>query len=123
MAAIVHRVNLSHRFGDILTRAFALSAINFTVSRRQASISSVVPRPSTKNRIEGNQELQMETLIVGLEMPRRLLRRIGPYVLLEMLLPGGTLLALLLYLYQRWDASITGLLPHGSGVSAIGEPY
>lgn len=32
------------------------------------------------------------------------LQRTGPYVLLELLLPGGTLFALLLYLYQRRQA-------------------
>jgi len=48
----------------------------------------------------------MEMLIIGLEMLRRLLSRIGPYVLVEIVLPGGTLLALLLYLYQRWNSSI-----------------
>ena len=42
----------------------------------------------------------MEIFIVGLEMLRRLLPRIGPYVLVEIVLPGGTLLALLLYLYR-----------------------
>jgi hypothetical protein len=31
----------------------------------------------------------------------RLLQRVGPYLLLEILLPGGTLFALLLFLYQR----------------------
>lgn len=30
-----------------------------------------------------------------------LVRRIGPYLLVEALLPGGTLLAVLLYLYRR----------------------
>lgn len=48
----------------------------------------------------------MEMLIVGLEVLRRLLPRIGPYVLVEIVLPGGTLFALLLYLYQRWHSSI-----------------
>jgi hypothetical protein len=48
----------------------------------------------------------METLIIGLEMLRRLLPRIGPYLLVEIVLPGGTLLALLLFLYQRWSSSI-----------------
>ena len=48
----------------------------------------------------------MEMLIVGLEMLRRLLPRVGPYLLVEIVLPGGTLFALLLYLYQRWNASI-----------------
>jgi hypothetical protein len=48
----------------------------------------------------------METLIIVLEMLRRLLPRIGPYLLVEIVLPGGTLLALLLFLYQRWSSSI-----------------
>ena len=30
-----------------------------------------------------------------------LARKLGPYVMLEILLPGGTLLALLLFLYRR----------------------
>ena len=29
------------------------------------------------------------------------LRRLGPYALLELLMPGGTILALLLYLYRH----------------------
>lgn len=32
---------------------------------------------------------------------RAWMRTLGPYVLLEMLLPGGTLCALLLFLYRR----------------------
>ena len=32
---------------------------------------------------------------------RRLGQQLGPYLVLEILLPGGTLLALLLFLYQR----------------------
>lgn len=53
----------------------------------------------------------MEILIVGLEMLRRLLPRIGPYVLVEIVLPGGTLIALLLYLYRRGNPSIRPDLP------------
>ena len=35
-----------------------------------------------------------------------MLRRLGPYALLELLMPGGTILALLWYLYRRrMDAS------------------
>lgn len=33
-----------------------------------------------------------------------LLRKAGPYLLLELLLPGGTLFALLLFAYRRLDA-------------------
>ena len=29
------------------------------------------------------------------------LRKLGPYALLELVMPGGTILALLLYLYRR----------------------
>jgi hypothetical protein len=36
-----------------------------------------------------------------LDMLGRLLQKSGPYLLLELLLPGGTLFALLLFLYRR----------------------
>ena len=37
----------------------------------------------------------------SLESLRRFGIKLGPYLMLEILLPGGTLLALLLFLYQR----------------------
>jgi hypothetical protein len=43
----------------------------------------------------------MEIVMVCLEILRRLVQRLGPYVLVEIVLPGGTLIALLLYLYRR----------------------
>ena len=33
---------------------------------------------------------------------RRTVERLGPYLLIEILLPGGSLLALLLFLYRRY---------------------
>jgi hypothetical protein len=39
--------------------------------------------------------------MVGLEILRRWLSTVGPYLVVEVLLPGGTLLALLLFLYRR----------------------
>jgi hypothetical protein len=48
----------------------------------------------------------MEILVIGLEVLRRSLARMGPYVLVELVLPGGTLIALLLYLYRRRTASV-----------------
>ncbi len=45
-----------------------------------------------------------------------LVQRAGPYVLIELLLPGGTLLALLLYLCRRGGAG-AGLAAHSSGRS------
>lgn len=46
----------------------------------------------------------MEIVIYLLEPLRRFGAKVGPYVLLELLLPGGTLFALLLFLYQRLKA-------------------
>ena len=43
----------------------------------------------------------MHRVVSALEMLRRYGQTLGPYLMLEILLPGGTLLALLLFLYQR----------------------
>jgi hypothetical protein len=47
----------------------------------------------------------METVMLGLEVARRLASKWGPYAAVELLLPGGTLLALLLYWYRRRSGS------------------
>jgi hypothetical protein len=36
----------------------------------------------------------------------RLFQKLGPYLLIELLLPGGTLVALILFLYQRRDTPV-----------------
>ena len=43
----------------------------------------------------------MQIVISSLGMLRRIGQNWGPYLMLEILLPGGTLLALLLFLYRR----------------------
>ena len=43
----------------------------------------------------------MQIVLIGLEILRRAGRKLGPYLLLEILMPGGTVLALLLFLYRR----------------------
>jgi hypothetical protein len=43
----------------------------------------------------------MQTVVSRLGMLLRLGQNLGPYLILEILLPGGTLLALLLFLYRR----------------------
>ena len=43
----------------------------------------------------------MQIVMSWLDMLRRFGQKAGPYFMLEMLLPGGTLLALLLFLWQR----------------------
>lgn len=42
----------------------------------------------------------------------RALQRAGPYVLIEVVLPGGTLIALLLFLYRRGPAQVSADLKH-----------
>ena len=44
----------------------------------------------------------MQTIISTWEWVSRSAKGLGPYLMLEILLPGGTLLALLLFLYQRY---------------------
>jgi len=43
----------------------------------------------------------MHIVLIGLEILRRAGLKLGPYLLLEILMPGGTLLALVLFLYRR----------------------
>jgi hypothetical protein len=50
----------------------------------------------------------MRIVISWLGILRRLGQKAGPYLLLEMLLPGGTLLALLLFLYRRRKSGVGG---------------
>ena len=52
--------------------------------------------PSTSRR-----EPEMQRVTRGLEMLRRLGQRLGPYLVLEILLPGGTLFALALFLFRN----------------------
>jgi len=44
--------------------------------------------------------IALEIVIGSWEVLRRLTQRVGPYLLLEAVMPGGTLFALLLYLYR-----------------------
>ena len=43
----------------------------------------------------------MQFVVRSVGVTWELARRLGPYLMLEILLPGGTLLALLLFLYRR----------------------
>jgi len=54
--------------------------------------------------VEPVQSVQAD-LMRKLQALAWLLRKAGPYVALEVLLPGGTLFALLLFLYRRRDAA------------------
>jgi len=47
----------------------------------------------------------MKIVMSGLGTIGRLGKKVGPYLLLEILMPGGTLLALLLALYRQREAA------------------
>ena len=47
----------------------------------------------------------MEIVLGSWEALRRLVQRLGPYLLIEAVMPGGTLLALLLYMHRSRRAS------------------
>ena len=53
----------------------------------------------------------MQRVMDHLETLRRFGQKLGPYLMLEILLPGGTLLALLLFLYQRRRFNVATLRP------------
>jgi hypothetical protein len=50
----------------------------------------------------------MQIVMSWLGILRKVGQKAGPYLVLEMLLPGGTLLALLLFLYRRRKPDIAG---------------
>ena len=52
----------------------------------------------------------MPIVMSRLGMLRRLGQEWGPYLMLEILLPGGTVLALLLFLYRRSGLDIRGIV-------------
>jgi hypothetical protein len=51
----------------------------------------------------------MQTIINSLLFLRRWAQALGPYLLLELLLPGGTLLALTLFLYRNGKLRVGGM--------------
>jgi hypothetical protein len=52
------------------------------------------------------KETEIEAMAAQRELGR-VLRRAGPYVLIEIVLPGGTLVALLLMLYRRGPTKVS----------------
>jgi len=51
----------------------------------------------------------MEIVIAVIDIVRRLARGMGPYLLVEILLPGGSLLALALFLYRRRESFLNAV--------------
>jgi len=61
-----------------------------------SSLSPLIP----VSGLGSTKEPQMEIVANSWEVLRGLAQRFGPYLLVEAVMPGGTLLALLLYLYR-----------------------
>src|SRR5690242_11317385 len=76
-----------------------LSAID---QHRHRTVASMPSRrmPGTTTTQSGSTRMRT-TLMSRLETVGGLLRKAGPYVALELLMPGGTLLAIVLFVYQR----------------------
>jgi hypothetical protein len=69
--------------------------------RYPVSISSALVRLSAVRDDYPIEEPQMQFVLRSVGVTWELARRLGPYLMLEILVPGGTLLALLLFLYRR----------------------
>ena len=66
----------------------------------------------------------MEKIKAAFTFLRRVARGFGPYVLLELLLPGGTLIALLLFLYRNGGLHPENVLPiTWACAAAFSVPY
>jgi hypothetical protein len=66
----------------------------------------------------------MRNLVTVLALVRALAKKLGPYLILEIVLPGGTLLALLLFAWQRgrlnsFDGLRAAVMSIGSGVDRL----
>src|ERR1700730_17181452 len=62
---------------------------------------SALVRLSAVRDADPIEEPHMQFVVRSVGVTWELARRLGPYLMLEILLPGGTLLALLLFLYRR----------------------
>lgn len=66
----------------------------------------------------------MQILLAAVDVLRRLAKDFGPYVMLEVLLPGGTLFALLLFVYRRGGLRQDIVLPVTRACAAfLSAPY
>ena len=68
--------------------------------------------------IERRDEFPTATsFAVGFNAVRRWAQRLGPYLLIEAVMPGGTLVALLLYLWRARKLDLRGRSTVGNSVT------
>src|SRR4030088_1954825 len=89
---------------SVYTRANGSDRAPSPVAGRSAlllSNLSALVRLSAVREDDPIEEPHMQFVVRSVGVTWELARRLGPYLMLEILLPGGTLLALLLFLYRR----------------------
>jgi hypothetical protein len=70
------------------------------IGKRRPLTLRLIPTRQAMGLAEPRKRPVEETM-KRIDMLGRLLQKAGPYLLLELLLPGGTMFALLLFLYRR----------------------
>jgi hypothetical protein len=67
-----------------------------------AKFASVLSGDPVLSRASGRSTQQwLAPIVGGLRRAAQVVRQFGPYAAIELLLPGGSLLAILLWLYRR----------------------
>ena len=61
------------------------------------------------------------TVLTSFKALALLLQKAGPYLLLEIVLPGGTIFALLLFLYRRYEQADGNASWHARLIARVGE--
>ena len=82
-------------FGDTLTTCATLKLSDMAASPCLMTVPSETAERRARLRVKG------ETLMIRIEILRELAQELGPYLLMGILLPGGFLLAPLLYLQRQ----------------------
>jgi hypothetical protein len=81
-----------------------------------AQIASVpIGDPVLSQGIGASRQKWLAPVIGGLRRALQVMRQLGPYAAIELILPGGSLLAILLWLYRR------SRLARGSGGTGVGS--
>jgi hypothetical protein len=81
-----------------------------------AQIASVpIGDPVLSQGIGASRQKWLAPVIGGLRRASQVVRQLGPYAAIELILPGGSLLAILLWLYRR------SRLARGAGGTGVGS--
>src|SRR5262245_17459879 len=85
-------------------------SLNLVSCKQNDAVDIGLARPTMQRSLGSSGAWQawgreMRTALDGIGKLWRLGHRFGPYLVLELILPGGTLFAVLLFLYRRRDAA------------------